>query len=518
MSTELNTLYDSNAVMYVLGSLMRQPSLAHENKYILTSEDFIGLHSVVFSAIYNLSMEVSGGIDPVNVDLYLKQYPTQYESYKKNDGFDYLLNLNALVNADFDLGQFDFYYGRTKKFTILRDLSKAGLDTKQFYDPNITFSKIEEQNRKFNEFEVSDIFNRVREKVAVIEDKNVSKTNLKVKKAGQGLRSLLEELKASPETGFPLEGDMLNFATRGARLGKMYLYSAPSGHGKSRFFVGNACALSMPFIKDGKIHKRKDLAKVLFVATEMDPDEIQTLILAFVSGVDEEKILMNLYTKEEEKSLQMALSIIEEYSENFIIEKVSDPSVGSLRSKLTKYVIQDEIYHIFYDYIFTSPALNMEFSKNGLREDVVLMMMANTLKEIASDFNVFVYTGTQVNREWEKRHFRNENNIAGSKAIADKADFGVVATKIQDSEFEAIQEILIKSSITLKPNIVLDVYKNRRGKITNAKIFRYFDYGTCRAVDLLMTDTNYHKWEVNGKIEYKTDLLDLSISSLKGSV
>ena len=39
----------------------------------------------------------------------------------------------------------------------------------------------------------------------------------------------------------------------------------------------------------------------------------------------------------------------------------------------------------------------MEFSRTGTSEDVVLMMMSNTLKEIASDYNVFVYTGTQVN-------------------------------------------------------------------------------------------------------------------------
>ena len=38
-----------------------------------------------------------------------------------------------------------------------------------------------------------------------------------------------------------------------------------------------------------KIIIKDDLTRVLFIATEMDPEEIQTLILAYVSGVNEEK-------------------------------------------------------------------------------------------------------------------------------------------------------------------------------------------------------------------------------------
>ena len=84
----------------------------------------------------------------------------------------------------------------------------------------------------------------------------------------------------------------------------------------------------------------------------------------------------------------------------------------------------------------------MEFSRTGLREDVTLMMLANTLKEVAADYDVFIFSGTQVNRDWEKRQFRNENNIAGSKAIADKADIGVIATKLTEEEKEEIGTLL----------------------------------------------------------------------------
>jgi len=516
MSTRL---YDSTSTMYVLGALLRQPTLMHENKYILTESDFDGLHKIIFGVIFNLSVEGLTKITPLDVDLYLKQYSKQYDAYSKEGGLTYLQMVYGVVDATFDISQFDLYYKRVKKFTILRDFDSNGVDIKQFYNPDAAFTEMDEEERKLNEIEITDIFNSVRQKVSVIEDKNISKSNLKAINVSSGLSDLVNELKENPEVGYPLDGEIMNFAARGARLGKLYLFSAPSGHGKTRFLVGNACALSMPYIEDGKIIKKANLAPVLFVATEMEPDEIQTLVLSYVSGVNEDRLLSNTCTPEDDRLIAVALKIIEQYSDNFRIEKVSDPSVTGLRSKLTKYILNDKYYHIFYDYIFTSPALNMEFSRSGLREDVILTMLSNTLKEIASDYNVFVYSGTQVSRGWEKAQFRNENFLAGAKGIGDKIDFGIIATKLFPADMEKIQTLLDQEGIDEIPNIVLDVYKNRRGRITNAKIYRIFDYGTCRCKDLIMTDTNFNKWNMGlGRIEYKYEKMDLLSVTVEASI
>lgn len=516
---ELNALYDRSSTMYVLGALLKQPTLVHENKYILTDNDFEGIQKIIFSSVYNLAVENTlTSISAQDIDFYLSQYPLQYEKYKKEKGFDYLLNLSSLVDVTFDDSQFDYYYNRVKKFTILRDLYSNGIDVKEFYNPDVDFMKMEDENQKLNKLEISKIFDRVREKITVVEDKNISKTSAKAIPIGHGLKELIEELNKSAGTGEQLIGEILNYAARGARLGRFYLYSAPTGHGKTRFLVGNACNLSLPYIENGKIIKREGLKPVVFIATEMDPEEIQTLVLAFVSGVDEEKIKDGTYNESEKILIDTGINIMEQYSENFIVEKISDPSISLLRTKLSKYVLSKNISYIFYDYIFTSPSLNLEFSRTGLREDVTLMMLANTLKEIASDYNVFVFSGTQVNREWEKKPFRNENNIAGSKAIADKADFGVVATKLSEDEKEKISTLLKADNIVEQPNIVMDIYKNRYGKIVNAKIFRVFDYGTCRAKDIIMTDTNFNKWHTRGKIQYqyeKEGLVETVMNNVK---
>jgi replicative DNA helicase len=509
-----NALYDSSSVMYVLGALLKDTNLLTRTKYILTDSDFVGVHKIVFSAVDNLLREGFQSVDPQEIDVYLKQYPVKYETYKKDGGLDYLQNISSLVETKLNDSEFDYYYNRVKKFTILRDFNKAGIDTKQFYDPDVNVLKLHEENERFNKLEIKDIFDKVRHKIAVLEDATVGKSLNKEQKVGDNFDDLMESLRTGEQFGYSLDGDIFNFVCKGARLGKLYLYSAPTGHGKTRFLVGNACSLSLPYIQDGEIIIKEGLKKVVFIATEMDPDEIQTLVLAYVSGVDEEKILNNTYNVQEEVLIQNAIKLIKEYSENFIIEKISDPSVETVRAKLIKYVLQDDVYHIFYDYIFMSPSLSKEF-KASQRDDTTLMMLANTLKEIAADYGVFVYTGTQVNREWEKRHFRNENNIAGSKAIADKIDFGVVAVKVDEEEKEKVRDLLRADGIKEDPNLVIDIYKNRRGRVVNAKLYRIFDYGTCRTKDLMLTDTNYNKIHGIGRIErkfIKRGLLDLMVS------
>ena len=86
---------------------------------------------------------------------------------------------------------------------------------------------------------------------------------------------------------------------------------------------------------------------------------------------------------------------------------------------------------------------------------------------------------------------RNANMLRGSKAIADKIDVGMIGVRIPDEEMNYIKDFCSSNGRAL-PNIVVDVYKNRRGKMCDIKIFRKFDYGTCRVQDIVATtNTSY---------------------------
>lgn len=498
-------LFDTNASLYVLSGLMRKPLILQDEKYAFVKTDFYKpLQQMVFFSIYNMAQEGVERITPADIDRDLKQYTSQYEYYKQNKGYEFVLQCYQATEGS-DLKQFDIYYNRLKKFSVLRDLESQGIDTKQFYDTDQIALNRDLEDEKLNKTSIEEILNIVRSGLVGIENRHIGKDEGSSQNAAKGIRSLVKELKENPEVGQPLEGDIVNFAARGARLGKLYTYSAPSGAGKTRYMVGNACSISMPYIdNDGRIVYRgkkdhPDYQKTLFVTTEQQADEIQTLILAHVSGVDEEHIVLGQYTEAEEKRISRAIDLIETYQNNFLIEIIPDPSIAMVKARLVKYIVQDQVEYIFYDYIFSSPGLLSEFRDVAVREDVALMMLSNSLKEIAAVYNVFVQSATQLNDGWKKQEVgpRDQNCLRGSKAIADKIDIGLIGVRLSENEFKQIETMWTElqsqhpEKFTRKPNIVIDIFKNRRGKLNGVKVFRYFDYATCRAEDLFVTDSSY---------------------------
>lgn len=509
-------LFDNNTSIYIIGCLMRKPLLLQDERYVFVKTDFYKpLHQMVFYAIFNMAQEGVEKITPQDIDLRLSQYDSQYNYFKKEKGYEFVAQCYELVEGS-DEKQFNSYYNRLKKFSVLRDLESIGIDTTSFYDTSNPLN-METQDQKLNNTSLNDICNQVRGKLVDIENRHIGKDEGGSQDASQGMRALVEELKKNPEVGLPLDGDIINYATRGARLGKLYTYSAPSGTGKTRYMVGNACAISMPYLnKAGEVVFRgtvehSDYQKVLYVATEQKADEIQTMILAYVSGVNEKTILLGNATPDEEKRIQMALDIIDKYGKNLIIETIPDPSIAMIKSRLAKYIVQDSVEYIFYDYIFSSPGLLSEFRDVEVREDVALMMLSNSLKEIAMSYNVFIQSATQLNDGWTKREvgLRDQNCIRGSKAIADKIDIGIIGVRIPEDEKKQIEKIWTELQKTdprrfmHEPNIVLDIYKNRRGEMNCVKVFRYFDYSTCHCEDLFVTDASYKTVADLGVLKYE---------------
>lgn len=535
-------LYDQSASLYVLSCLMRDPLLFQNEKYAFVKTDFYKpLQQMVFFAVYNMAQNGAEKITPQDVDTYLSSYESQYAYYKANNGFEFVLQCYKTTEGS-DRSQFEYYYGVLKKFSVLRDLESIGINTSRYFNPSNILNQ-DAELEKLNKMSIETILNDVRGRIVNIENRHVGKDEGTASNIAAGMRELVNDLKEHPEVGLPLDGEVFNYATRGARLGKMYIFSAPSGGGKTRCLVDNACVLSMPYIgSDGKIVVRgradgTDYQKVCYVATEQGKDEIQTLVLAHVSGVSESKILLSQYTDEEWNRIKLALDIIDKYADNFILDCIPDPSIAMLKARLTKYIVQDNIDYIFYDYIFSSPGLVNEFAASELREDVVLMMLSNSLKELAMTYNIFLMSATQLNDGWAKKAVgpRDQNCIRGSKAIADKADIGAIGVALSEEEKgqiealwteikrKAANELATKQDLTEEdrelrqliikipyPNQVVDLYKNRRGELKAIKIFRYFDFATCRATDLFVTDGSYKHVDNIGIFKYEKHKVDFA--------
>lgn len=482
---------DKGAIIQVIGSLMKNPLLLANPKYSLNPNDFrVKTEKYIFSAIYNLFASGVEKISEVDVDTYLQNHEGIYQNFTQNNGIEYLQDCLEISEEN----NFDYYYTRMKKCNLLNDLQGYGFEIKDIY-PDMLDSRYAEKMDKFERMSLQDIFDNFRRKISNIETEYQCGDSIKTIKANEGIKGLLQRLKTSPDIGAPLEGNFYNTAVRGARLGMYYIRSAGTGVGKSRSMAGDAARLAYPFRYDTNTQKwvfSGSCERVLYVGTEQDPEEIQTLILAYLTGINEEKILYGTYTFDEQRVINEAERIMSYFEDNLIIAQIPDPNIKSVQALIRQQVLQNDISYVFYDYIFSSPSLMTEFKGANLREDVVLMMMSTALKDLAVELNVFLQTATQVTvNENERKGPKTQNSLRSAKSIADKADVGCIISRLS-AEDNAIMEA-ISQQIGIIPNQVTDIYKLRRGRYNNVRIWSYFDGGTCRRRDLFITDGNMNE-------------------------
>lgn len=121
---------------------------------------------------------------------------------------------------------------------------------------------------------------------------------------------------------------------------------------------------------------------------------------------------------------------------------------------------------------------------------VALRLFTTTLKNLANELNSFILTSTQISNDNDNDEggFRDYKYIRGSKAIIDLVDLACIMSRPAKPELETLTKA---GSINFEiPNLVTDIFKNRRGRWTQVRIWSRNDLGCCRKKDLFITDNN----------------------------
>ena len=489
-------LSDKNAVLQVIGSLMKKPSLLSEkDKYNLQPSDFESrFERYIFIAILNSYTNGAQTLSEIDIDNYLMEHKDQYLLFQQNNGISYLQDALDMSTPE----NFEYYYNRIKKFNCLKDLKKSGFDISEFYEENELNPKQFEINQRFETLKPKDIFDRLKRRIYKVEGEYVEGDASITTDVSVGIDELLEKLKNSPDAGARFQGKYFNTVTRGARKGKYYIVSFPSGGGKTRLLLGEACYLAFPMRYSWESMEWKitgNSEKTLFIATEQTKEEIQTMIVAYLTGINEDVILYGHFTKEQQTIIEEAKEVIKKYKNNLMIVQIPMPSVEIVKSVVRQNCIINDIKNVFFDYIFSNPALLNEFRDLKIREDVALLMLSTALKDLAVEQDVFMMSATQLNssQDTNEKGIKNQNSIRGSKSIVDKADIAMIGGLVPDDQRDQIAPYVAKYGM---PTQVYDVYKVRRGKWTNLKIWSNVDLGTCRRSDVFVTDSNIKEIEV----------------------
>lgn len=485
---------DTTAIMQVIGCIYKHPYLLEqEDKYFFHEEDFTErFHQTLFGSIYNLKMLGANKIDIDDILNYLSTRPTREAEFKVNKGEEYLTRLVDIA----DLSKFDYYYGRMKKMTLLRFYDNSGIDVRDLYDPDniLDIKKKQIQEDWLDNSSLEMIAQKIDDKIEMIKSTCVDNSFGKARHASEGIRGLIDRLKETPEVGVPLYGPLINTVTRGARLKKFYLRSAPTGCGKSRSMIADACNISCNEIYDEQLGwiKNGNAEPTLYITTEQELEEVQTMMLAFLSNVNEDKILNGNYENDEEERVIRAAEILERSP--LYVEELPDFSLRDIESTIKRNVRDNQVKYVFHDYIHTSLKILEEITKRSggvkLREDNILFMISIRLKDLCNELGIFIMSATQLNGDWQEAKEANQNLLRGAKAIADKIDLGAIILPTKEDDIVSLEKIL-STGVFQKPNLKLSIYKNRRGKFKSVILWCHADLGTCRIKPMFLTDHSY---------------------------
>lgn len=423
------TLSDKMAYRQTVGCLMQNPLLLLEYTDIYPTDFDNKVARICFIIIQKLYNEGATKLTPIEVDQEIEKHENSAIIYNKENGLEFLKVAYEFAEP----GNFNLYYNRLKKYSLMRRLVKEGYDVSEYY---IADEKVDnplqevEVQEHFDQATIEEILNSVEGKYNIIRNEFLQGGRVKGDPS-EGIFELIEELQTTPNIGPSLEGKIFSSICRGARQGCFYLKSSSSGSGKTRTSIFDACRLAYPirwsynqqnFILEVDCQGNvRDAQKVLFIVTEMDKEELQTVMLAYLSGVDEAHILTGKYDFGELDRVKFAASIMQEYKDYFFIEAISDPNLVNVEATIKKYATVENVKFVLFDYIHSTASMLNQFSKNNLNEASILMMMANQLKQLAKDYGLFIFSATQVNMSAmaDDGEFKNEMSIRSSKAVAD---------------------------------------------------------------------------------------------------
>ena len=490
---------DIPSTMQVIGNIYQNPNLLDNSKYIFREADFVTeFHRILFGSIYNLHQLGAKEITLNTIEDYLAQRPKQLGIYKANKGDEYLIKIKEITQ----LSTFDYYYNRLKKMTLLRMYDKAGLDLSWIYDINniLDAKKKQQQEDWLDNTSLEDIADLINEKIESIKAQYVDNSDNSSHQAGEGIFELLERLKKEPDIGYPMFGPFINTITRGARLKKFYLRSAATNVGKSRSMIADACNFACDELYD--LDKQQWIQNgsrepTLYITTEQDLEEVQTMMIAFLSGVNEKHILDNEYYEGELDRVMYAAKLLSNCP--IKIKIMHDFSIVDIENTIKSHIHQYKIKYVCFDYIHTSMKILEEVTSKtgmkGLREDNVLFMISTKLKDICNEYGIFILSSTQLNSEYREAQVYDQNLLRGAKAIADKIDIGMIMLEVDNDDREKLRPILTQKGFP-DPTIKISVYKNRRGEYKNILLWCKANLGICRIEPIFITDYNYRLQDI----------------------
>jgi len=484
-------LVDKRYVFLLFGVYCHNPRLILDKKYETNANDFAeSFHKLIFGSIQNIAKKSRvSKITSLEIENEISQFPASMSLWNLNEG---ALYIDRAIEETVDKTEnIELYFDTVRKFSMLRIATESlKMDISFIYDEN-NENKLELFNKMNSKQVLAQLLNKFNEFKNLWGSSFSDNYNFH---AGDGIVDIIEDCKNQESSyGYPMQSGYMTTIFRGLRPRKCMIRSSVSGGGKTRNSLAEACNISSDKIFDWGKHiwlSTGAKSPVLFISTELSKEELQTCLLAHISGVSEDRLTeWKNITPEEEIIIYESGEIVKEsllygeYQPDFTIETIEET--------IETYIINQNITHCFFDYINDSPSLYAYYGqKTGtkLRTDQILFLFSAALKQLANKYDIFLGSSTQLSSNWKEE--KDGNALKGSKAILEKPDYGILALPATSADLQKIKPILDNGFYTI-PNMGYYIIKNRGGKWKSIVVWTKLDMGCVREIDCFVTNVDF---------------------------
>lgn len=475
----------------VIGALIANGDLLYDTNFPMEKKDFIREYAIVFSCVSNL---IRRGVRDFDDNMILEYIKTHYvkwkdvyvEMYPDND---FIKNIKLTTK----MFNFEYHYNNLRKMSYIRDLNEQGINITEFYDPT---GENKALNKEFDKCKVEDIRNKFKQKMIAIDERWVSNSTEDESMSSESVTDeLLDDvLDGAEEVGykFPMGLEVLTHIYRGQLPQKYHLNMAGSGLGKTRIKMLEAVNNACEYMWDNNIEEWVYIGEArptLFISTEVTTKSLLTMLIAFISGVEESKIKRKKCSAEERRRIKKARQIFKkgklyvEYMPNFTIE--------TIEACIEKYVLNKKIEFMYFDYIHASSnvmaSIGRKTGNKGLGTDKVLEAFSIELKNLTNKYFLYFATSCQVNRNSQGDDSKSFGSVRGAYSLPDKFDYVMFSTIPNQKELAKFEELKLYEGL-LKPNFCITILKNRDGEHNEITLWFNLNRGNMRFNFLNATD------------------------------
>ncbi len=443
---------------YILTCILNNPDLLWEVATVLSPKDFqLDIHKWLFILSKGI-VETDKDLDESTLLNALSEETKTLVEKTIPDG-DILGYIKSLKEAPHSEKNLEDNINAVKYNSVQRQLKQTFASLSQ---------DIETQN-----------FSSIPQLVTYCEDKIVdlgirNETIIETHQIAEGLRDLLEERAKHPvevpglRTGF----ERLDKTIGGLMAGQLVVVAARPKVGKSTFLMNMAKCIAID-----------QATPVLMLDTEMQTSEVNTRMVAMLSGVEEKKLINGLYAKDdvEKQKVMEAIDVLETAPLYHIY--LPEWDFDTILAYARKYKVRYNIGALFFDYIKLPDKVSLNASN---QEYQCLGKLTTDLKNrVAGKLGIPVITAAQMNRLAVGADSIDTNQIAGSDRILHYANHLLTLSKKSPEEME---------SCNMKANLNLYLLASRSAE-SGAKL------------DILFKKPKLQMFEIGFSEEQNTDIL-----------